>query len=500
MIIPESVTTIDWNAFYGCDSLTDVYYEGTAAQWEHISIGDYNDALTNATLHTVEATLSGITIKTQPTKIEYWIGESLDTTGLALTATYSDGSTATVTEGFTVSGFSSTTAGTKTVTVTYEGKTATFTVTVNTPTVTGISVKTQPAKTEYWVGESLNTTGLTLTATYSDGSTKTITEGFTVSGFSSTTDGTKTVTVTYEGKTATFTVTVNTPTVTGISVKTQPAKTEYWVGESLNTTGLTLTATYSDGSTKTITEGFTVSGFSSTTAGTKTVTVTYEGKTATFTVQVKEVEPDEDAPKIVVGTVHSVAGNRVAVDISLENNPGIVSATLQIDFDDSVLTLVEVQDKGVLGSATHKPEKLNPYILRWANNTVSQDYTVNGAVVTLVFEIKEGAEEGTYPISVSYDYNNYDIMNWQMDKVQFAVVNGSVTVVDVVPGDVNGDGNVDNRDAMILDRYLAKWDGYTVDTVAADVNCDGSVNNLDSMILARYLAKWDGYENLPYGA
>ena len=49
--IPESVTSIgDW-AFYGCSDLTDVYYGGSEAQWETISIGYSNEPLTNATIH-----------------------------------------------------------------------------------------------------------------------------------------------------------------------------------------------------------------------------------------------------------------------------------------------------------------------------------------------------------------------------------------------------------------------------------------------------------------
>ncbi|MCR4615410.1 MAG: bacterial Ig-like domain-containing protein, partial [Clostridiales bacterium] len=163
-------------------------------------------------------------------------------------------------------------------------------------TLSSIAVKTLPTKTTYEIGESFNQNGLTLTATYSDGSTKVITSGFICSGFSSTTAGTKTVTVTYEGKTTTFTVTVNPAPVTlsSIAVKTLPTKTTYNIGESFNPSGLTLTATYSDGSTKTISSGFTCSGFSSTTAGTKTITVTYEGKTTTFTVTVTspQVNPE----------------------------------------------------------------------------------------------------------------------------------------------------------------------------------------------------------------
>jgi len=204
----DTLSSIENYVFYQCNSLSDVYYGGTTAQWEDLRIGEENDPLLNATLHTAQPVLTGISILNQPSKTEYWVGESLDTTGLTLTVTYSDGSTETLTEGFNVSGFNSTTAGTKTVSVTFKGKIATFTVTVDVPTVTDITIKNQPTKTKYWIGESLDITGLTLTATYSDGSTKTITEGFTVSEFSSTTVGSKTVTVTYNDKTAIFDVVV----------------------------------------------------------------------------------------------------------------------------------------------------------------------------------------------------------------------------------------------------------------------------------------------------
>ena len=49
--IPDSVTSIgDW-AFYHCGSLTDVYYSGTQAQWNAITIGTLNECLTDATIH-----------------------------------------------------------------------------------------------------------------------------------------------------------------------------------------------------------------------------------------------------------------------------------------------------------------------------------------------------------------------------------------------------------------------------------------------------------------
>ena len=49
--IPDVVTSIDYWAFSGCTSLKDVYYTGSQSDWKKISIGSYNDCLTNATIH-----------------------------------------------------------------------------------------------------------------------------------------------------------------------------------------------------------------------------------------------------------------------------------------------------------------------------------------------------------------------------------------------------------------------------------------------------------------
>ena len=69
---------------------------------------------------------------------------------------------------------------------------------------------------------------------------------------------------------------------------------------------------------------------------------------------------------------------------------------------------------------------------------------------------------------------------------------------DVKPGDVDLDGKVTPLDAMILARYLAGWNGYTVNTYAADVDKDNDVTVKDAIILARHLAGWTDYKTLPH--
>lgn len=75
------------------------------------------------------------------------------------------------------------------------------------------------------------------------------------------------------------------PSPDSISISTPATYDTYPVGAALDTTGLAITLHNSDGSTKEITSGFTASADLSA-EGSATVTVTYEGKTVTYGVEV----------------------------------------------------------------------------------------------------------------------------------------------------------------------------------------------------------------------
>lgn len=99
----------------------------------------------------------------------------------------------------------------------------------------------------------------------------------------------------------TITVRADKPEVTLEKLEiTGPTKTEYVKGEKLDLTGLKVTAVYSDGSKAEIQageNGYEVSGYDPDLLGEQKVLVTYGGKTASFTVVVKEqqnpTEPSE---------------------------------------------------------------------------------------------------------------------------------------------------------------------------------------------------------------
>jgi len=64
----------------------------------------------------------------------------------------------------------------------------------------------------------------------------------------------------------------------------------------------------------------------------------------------------------------------------------------------------------------------------------------------------------------------------------------------VVTGDVTGDGQSEDADVTVLQRYFAGWNTYAdaIDfPAAADLNRDGKLTRADGMLLARRNAGWD---------
>ena len=88
-----------------------------------------------------------------------------------------------------------------------------------------------------------------------------------------------------------------------------------------------------------------------------------------------------------------------------------------------------------------------------------------------------------------------DVIDYDLNNVEFATVDGTLSVMQCLPGDVNRDGVVNAVDVAFIRRHLATWADYAdIYEPAADVNKDGLINATDVALLRRYLANWDGIE------
>lgn len=273
----------------------DVNTEFVGPSYYYCVITNSNNGLTESvttpavTVNVIEPTILSVAINSLPTKLEYTEGDSLDTKGLTLLVQYSNGMAVTDDEGFTVSPEKLTSVGTQTITVTYQNNTVTFPVIVKEEEekLEGIAVTSLPVKREYRQGERLDLTGLVVESITNKGKHSPIASGYSCSPEILSVAGVQTVTVSYEDKTTSFTVTVlaGEKTVQRIEIQTLPNKLSYQVGDSFDSSGLVLRVVTDQGD-ETVRSGFSCNPSRFTRDGAQTVTVSYGGQSCTLEVNV----------------------------------------------------------------------------------------------------------------------------------------------------------------------------------------------------------------------
>lgn len=240
----------------------------------------------------VKPALQRIEITHPADKLAYFTADALDISGLAVTGTYSDGTTSQLPITLAnITGFdSSVPCAAQTLTISVEGKTATYTVSIKAPAMDGIAITHPADKLIYTVGEPLDITGLAVTGHYENGATAILTVTATdVSGFdSSVPNASQILTVTKGGMTAAYTIEIQAVILQSIEITTPPDKLVYTVGEVLDITGMAITGHYSDGNTIPMEASVTdISGFdSSVPVAGQELTVTIDGQKAIFIIDI----------------------------------------------------------------------------------------------------------------------------------------------------------------------------------------------------------------------
>ena len=304
---------------------------------------------------TVESkTVESIELKTAPKKTTYLRGDELNIKGLVVIARYDDGTKGTLKHKFLQ--FDKTILdklGKETISVSYslngEVVPVTFDVNVveNTKDITGITVTELPTKMRYFVGDSLDTTGMVVRAQYADG-----TEGYIFDGmykvvpekFTEATDSQKvTIEFTRNGNTVTdtFSGVEVTKTVKSIKISKKPTTTTYSLGDAFNDKGMQVSAVYDDNTQEVLDSSDYIiesDGFSNT-AGTKTITVTYARKPEIQTnisviifpyIQTEQFIFEAAEGKDIASLTY-VMGNTVAEDGKVEV-PSTVTVADKLDF------------------------------------------------------------------------------------------------------------------------------------------------------------------------
>lgn len=115
----------------------------------------------------------------------------------------------------------------------------------------------------------------------------------------------------------------------------------------------------------------------------------------------------------------------------------------------------------------------------------------DGGVFRFDLKAKTTIKPGDYTIKCKISVEGYSFLD--------PTINISINEEEVLklPGDINDDGNVNNKDVVALFRYVS-GSSVTVNVAAVDINGDGSINNKDVVALFRYVSGGGTISNKPY--
>jgi hypothetical protein len=149
------------------------------------------------------------------------------------------------------------------------------------------------------------------------------------------------------------------------------------------------------------------------------------------TEEIKDVpirgEIPADKPALVVKGTKAKAGDKqVEVIVEVVNNPGILGMDFDLYYDDTVLTLTDAQSLLEIEGCEYTPAAYykNPTTFLW--DFQDPNWTQDGAVLKLCFDIAENAPAGKYEIKIMYSYGN--ILGAELQAVDLGVKNGNITI------------------------------------------------------------------------
>mgnify|MGYP000082725527 CR=1 FL=1 len=275
-------------------------------------------------------------------------------------------------------------------------------------------------------------------------------------------------------------------TVSSIEVTTPPSKTKYVAGESFDSTGMVITANYSDKTSAPVT-GYTVDKTTLSVSDT-TVTITYEGKTCTQAITVSAAT-EERVVKITFTEPSSGATLKLYDNGKLYMMEGTESET-PFDWalgDDGLI----VVDTGSMSAyVSFKSYKANGFVYLDVDQSMGGGLVTYSVSVTEYYEIFDltaqevGRVESGDDLFILYDTGDfsmtvggattkgstiYNAAETDADKAQFILVpEGAENEEDYITAAVGAYDNIFTIENVFVipNARLESWLGYTMSIVS----------------------------------
>ena len=200
-----------------------------------------------------------------------------------------------------------------------------------------------------------------------------------------------------------------------------------------------------------------------------------------FNICISVVYADDTKLYVAGEEVSANAGETVQVKFRFENNPGVAMVAFDISYDETALTLTNLNGNSLVGGMFTEAADQN--YISWMSLGGNSTYT--GVFFTATFKVSETAVAGEYEVSLTESYDD-SILNSNYETITATYTFGSIVVGNSLTEDITGDGVWDASDFVVLKKVVLGVDTVT-DKAYCDLNGDGNVGAADLVYLKKML-------------
>jgi Cohesin domain. len=185
--------------------------------------------------------------------------------------------------------------------------------------------------------------------------------------------------------------------------------------------------------------------------------------------------------------IEGMKGQQVAIPIDITYNPGLVTFQMNITYDPSVLTPVKVENGAVWNSDIAANLNYTADKISIASSSSSMK-TGDGSIAYIVFDIKETAVDGVYPVKLEIDVLE-TLDDTERQALPFVTIDGSVNIITIIKGDVDLNGTVNAGDATEVLLYTAHLKSLTDKQLYASDTINRGGDKVDASDATRILLR-----------
>ncbi len=193
-------------------------------------------------------------------------------------------------------------------------------------------------------------------------------------------------------------------------------------------------------------------------------------------------------PTVTVGSKEGIAGSIVSIPITIDFFDSIMNYGITIEYDPAVLTPVSDDVGGgisgdILGANFDYNESFSENSIR-VGDWEGVGSTEGSTFATVKFKVNEDAKAGT---TTELKIVDEVIFDGDSQRMQVNTIEGLIEIIDVIYGDIDGDGVITPNDASLAFRYFMGYEQFdSLHKKAADVDGDGVITPNDASLIFRH--------------